>query len=60
MTFKLEIELGNDAVRTFSQIAKALAGVAKRLRDNNTRFIAGDTMKIMDDNGNTVGQWGCE
>lgn len=59
--FTLEIELGNEAMKSDADIARALRQVANRLREN--KYVAtvkgyGDvTRGIMDRNGNTVGFW---
>lgn len=53
--FRIEIELGNDAMRTNADIIrtlKRLAGKVRQLADG------GEERKILDDNGNTVGKWG--
>lgn len=59
LKFKLEIELGNDAMQDQHDVAKALRGVADRLN----RFISTNwspysaSGKIHDENGNSVGSW---
>lgn len=59
--FTLEIELGNDAMKSDADIARALRQVANRLRENKyTKVVKGFgdvTRGIMDRNGNTVGLW---
>lgn len=55
--FRIEIELGNDAMRTDAHIAQKLRELAKtsvmaNLANN------GEERKIRDANGNTVGKWG--
>lgn len=57
--FKLEIELGNEAMQDQHDVAKALANVAERLRKLvSTKFGPyGLEGKIQDQNGNTVGRW---
>ena len=55
MKFILEIELGNDAMRSCYHVAKALRDLAKRLKD--TGDMEG---KIRDINGNTVGSFHCD
>lgn len=58
-TFLVTITLGNDAMRTPSDIAAALERVAARVRELNPEDTAirqcGGT--IRDINGNTVGNW---
>ncbi|MEK6794903.1 MAG: hypothetical protein AABZ39_09010 [Spirochaetota bacterium] len=50
-TFRLQIELGNDAMQSRNDILVALKNVA-------IRIIGGeDDGKIMDENGNTVGNF---
>jgi len=66
LKFKLEIELGNDAMQDQHDVAQALNDVEERLR----KLVSGhfgpyglalmDTLlegKIMDRNGNAVGRW---
>ena len=48
--FKCEIELGNDAMQSNEQIARALLDVADAL-------LSTDIGNIRDENGNTVGSW---
>lgn len=63
MKFTLEIELGNDAMRKPSHIAKALDDVATALRDKIAMgqaigaFGSNTDGRIRDANGNTVGKW---
>ena len=62
MKFTLEIELGNDAMQTYGDIAKALTHVKTKLAFDSERGINAkanrvDGAKIMDVNGNTVGSW---
>lgn len=52
--FSLNITLGNDAMRTRQHLATALRQVAKRMMEGAA---APETGKIMDVNGNSVGQW---
>lgn len=52
MKFILEIDIGNDAMRTRQDIATKLREVAKDIQ--NFEF---DSMRISDLNGNKVGQW---
>jgi len=50
-TFRLWIELGNDAMKSRHQILVALKGVA-------IKVVGGmDEGKVLDENGNTVGQF---
>lgn len=63
MTFKLEIELENDAMQDAYDVAEALRNLATYLRINglggriNRPPSALDGAKILDANGNTVGKW---
>lgn len=53
--FKLEIELGNDAMRKAGEVGDAIErAMARRATD---RFKVGDEGRIMDVNGNKVGSW---
>lgn len=56
-TFALQIHLGNDAIRSASHVGKALREISAKLRE---RGLPGkdDTARIMDVNGNSVGQYG--
>jgi hypothetical protein len=62
MKFVLEIELGNDAMQHWAHVRKAIAGAIDPIRlsrnaANLNRPHPGDGGKIMDVNGNSVGQW---
>ena len=46
------IDLGNDAMRTRKDVAKALRDLAKRI--GTSRDTSG---RILDENGNSVGRW---
>lgn len=63
MTFTL-IELGNDAMQSARNLSEALQGVAYRIlcdADDTRRPITKvDGRKILDANGNSVGQWSVE
>ena len=50
--FTQEIELGNEAMHTRGQVARALALLAERLQQTGRA----DGI-VRDDNGNTVGAW---
>lgn len=61
MKFILAIELGNDAMQTQGDIARALIALGKQLRVCSAREpIAGDSGSVRDDNGNRVGGWHVE
>jgi hypothetical protein len=49
--FTLSIELGNEAMQTGEDVARALREVAKKLDGGD------DSGRIRDENGNTVGEW---
>lgn len=51
----LEIELGNDSMKTGSDLASALVKVADRLAGSRLHNNPGQ--KILDENGNSVGHW---
>jgi hypothetical protein len=53
MKFMLEIKLGNEAMQSPEQIARALDDIAENLIHKG--FLA--DRFIMDDNGNLVGKW---
>ena len=53
ITFKLEIELGNDEMRLRRHVATALRDVANSIGANRTAKYG----RIRDVNGNTVGKW---
>lgn len=60
MKFALEIELGNDAIRDFYDIAQALISMARKFEmRHNCDIEVGqwDTSALRDTNGNTIGQW---
>ena len=54
MKFTLEIELGNDAMQTEDDVARALKEVAKNIRNHG---FDDATEGIFDLNGNKVGEW---
>ncbi len=62
MKFILEIELGNEAMKTGMDIATALERVASRFHNNYpfAEDLPGLVRGIMDANGNTVGSWKIE
>jgi len=51
-SFKVDLELGNDAMQSAEDIADALRDIAKKLEKGISDG------KIMDKNGNTVGIFG--
>lgn len=50
-TFKIKIEMGNDAMQTSDDVITALKQVIKKLKDGR------DGGKIFDANGNNVGDF---
>lgn len=60
MKFRLEIKLGNEAMRDFADISQALIGMARKfdMRHNaDVEIGQWDTSALRDSNGNIVGQW---
>ncbi len=61
MRFTLEIELGNDAMRSFQDLRDALKRTITQLGSSRyclkARPSDGDGTRIMDENGNAVGKW---
>ena len=56
MKFKLEIELGNDAMQDRDDVGHELYRLSKRLMGAEA-FEPGDGELVRDANGNTVGKW---
>lgn len=59
MKFKVEIELGNDAMQTTEDVAGALKDVVRELTDA-VAYVSRNGEEhgtIRDGNGNLVGQW---
>lgn len=60
-TFKLEIEMGNDAMLTKTHLRRKLAEVVEELRwsidVNSDNSLVPTSHRIKDANGNTCGQW---
>ncbi len=55
--FSMHIDLGNDAMRTSRHVAAALHELATKIERHG---IMNTPRKIMDVNGNTVGEWHLE
>lgn len=53
--FRIEIELGNDAMRTDADIRRKLKELSGKV---GALASSGGERKILDDNGNAVGKWG--
>jgi hypothetical protein len=61
MKFMLEIEIGNDAMQSYDNIANALndrALALNRMCRGGDMPAVNDCGSIRDTNGNRVGQWG--
>jgi hypothetical protein len=56
MRFTLEIEL-DKGVQTFDDVVTAVQACAGSLSDSTAILSAGETAKLWDDNGDTVGKW---
>lgn len=56
MKFTLEIELGNEAMQTLADVAKALDNT-QHIADADESLTVGQSRGIRDINGNTVGKW---
>lgn len=60
MRFMVEIELGNDAMRTWQDIRDALKQTIGKVGGRDSSHFKpteGDGSRIRDENGNTVGKW---
>ena len=56
--FTLRINLGNDAMRSLDDVARALRAVATKLESRTKDLVYADaTGVVLDDNGNRVGHW---
>jgi len=55
--FVLWIELGNDAMQSPADVARALRAVADKLAPANWERASQLSSRIGDDNGNKVGEW---
>ena len=56
MKFKLEIELGNDAMQTYEDVVSSLIACQQTVAEYRKLHV-GDARKVRDINGNTVGKW---
>lgn len=56
-TLTITIETGNDAMRTEGQVGRALQTLGHKFVTGKAGLAEGDSGKIMDDNGNSVGTW---
>ena len=57
MRFKLKIDLGNDAMLTYDDLAMALHRVADKLKDHYGVAMGEAEGAVIDENGNSVGRW---
>ena len=60
MKFTLEIELGNEAMQRYPEIAKAIQSSLLTYHDAvslSGAVMAEDSGTVRDENGNTVGRW---
>ena len=57
MKFTLEIELGNDAMRKYADIARQLKKLSSNWNEYSYAPSKMDYAAIMDANGNKVGHW---
>jgi hypothetical protein len=58
MKFRLEIELGNDAMQTLDDVIAALQASRNSLADGNEPLTIGDNDRVLgDENGNNIGKW---
>lgn len=55
--FSLNIELGNDAMLTPSDVAGAIDRISEKLARRGDTFYYDEGGVVLDDNGNTVGKW---
>ena len=55
MIFKLDIELGNDVMKSSAHVANALLEISRKVRGR--KLADGEGAKILDNNGNSVGRW---
>ena len=58
MKFKLEFDLGNDAVQTRNDVEAILRKLGQNLAYMSDPPEEGDEGNIRDENGNTIGGWG--
>lgn len=56
MKFKVEIEMGNDAMQRKSDVIRALENICTRMRGQTSKQI--EILPVYDDNGNRVGTFG--
>lgn len=59
MTFTLTIEMGNDAMQTYADIAQATRRIFSDFANRHDE-VEDDAGRIYDANGNKVGTWSVE
>ncbi len=59
MRLTIEVELGNDAMRTGEDVSRLLLGLSGRVRHRGELDL-GHGGRLMDINGNSVGTWEVE
>lgn len=57
MKFTLEITLGNEAMQSADDVLDAFKESVERLWEPGADLMQGDSGRLMDENGNTVGSW---
>ncbi len=57
MKFRIEIEMGNAAMSTVEDVARALEVTAQKLRTYADPAHVGEGGRVVDENGNGVGDW---
>lgn len=58
-SFRLEIEMGNEAMQTYADIAQATRRIFADFA-NRTELLQDDAGRIYDINGNKVGTWSAD
>jgi hypothetical protein len=55
--FRVEIEMGNEAMSTVGDVAFALEKTARKIRAYADPVQSGERGRVLDENGNAVGEW---
>ena len=58
--FRLEIEMGNEAMRTYRDIALATRRIFADFANRGDELLQDDAGRIYDANGNKVGTWSAD
>ena len=58
MKFYFEVELGDDAMQTHEDVARAMEKTAEKVRSYAEPPSSGKYGRVMDENGNSVGSFG--